>query len=107
MSNGPIPRLTKREVEERVLRFDVSGKMRNDENMVNDFISVEAAHHYDPVENTEDLEVSIYADDPIDGTTILQFNCSGGTQGAQYLLSFRFSTPIEGVLESLLYVEVY
>ena len=103
--------LTKREADQRVLGLDVSGKLR-DGDTVSNFLSVTAKVAGGTADTPEALEVSPYSTAPIVDNEAeremsqLQFNCSGGTAGALYLLALRYMTPVEPVLESPVYVRV-
>ena len=111
MSGESIPSLTKRAADQRVLGLDIAGKMHPGDTATS-FDSITAQVVWSPEESPAALGVSIYSADPIVANEAgreaaqLQFNCTGGTAGTQYLCALHFATPIEALLESLVYVYV-
>ena len=103
MSN--IPTLSKREYDARLFSVNVSGKLREGDNVTN-FVSIVSKILSKTIDSPDDVTINIYSV-PITNNNTLNFTCSGGTTGTSYLLALRYASTTELQLESLVQIDVY
>lgn len=99
-----VPKLTKREYDNRLFSVDVSGKLREGDS-VTSFVSIQQEVSKKNTDSPSSLTVAV-ASTPITDNKTLNFTCSGGAAGTTYLLALRYVATSETQLESLVQVEV-
>lgn len=112
MNNNRL--VTKRAYDIRLFSVDVSGKLREGENVVSYATTNPVNSQIQGTHPSDTLNLTVRIPDPdiegdfeqITDNKILNFYCGGGESGITYEISLRYSSTNESQLESVIYVKV-